>query len=701
MISKYYGNTYSLRYLRELSHQSREGVSLLSISEVAEKIGFRSQAVRTTFDGLRTATLPCIAHWRQNHFIVVYRIKGDRVYVADPSTGRVCYSASNFLLGWVGAGEDKGILLLLEPASEFYKTGVEDEEPTGFGFLFSYLLQYRKFLVQLFFGLLATSVLLLIFPFLTASVVDIGIKDQDIGFIYVILLAQLVLFVSRRSVEFIRGWILLHVGSRVNISIISDFLAKLLKQPLPFFEVRVVGDILQRINDHRRVEYLLTAGTLNTLFSLVNLTVFGVVLAIYSIEILLIFLVGTLCVVIWVVLFLGKLREYDHKRFSQLSENQNRLVQLINGVQELKLCASDKQKRWEWEYLQARLFKLNVRRLVTSQYQQAGMLFLKNILATIYAARAVIEGDMSLGMMMAVSYMIGQMNVPIEQMAGLLQSAQDAKLSLGRIAEIHGLQDEEDPSIDYVPLQWKDEDIRISNLCFQYEGQHSDMVLKDVTLCIPHAKTTAIVGVSGSGKTTLIKLLLKFYKPTRGEIRLGSHNFTNISNTAWRKRCGVVMQDGFIFSDTIAKNIALGVDQIDQEAVLEAARIANIQEFIESLPLGYTTKIGPEGHGLSQGQRQRILIARAIYKNPRYIFFDEATNALDANNEELILRSLDSFFRGRTVVIVAHRLSTVRKADQIIVLDDGSMIETGTHDELSQMRGAYYQLVKNQLELGT
>jgi len=707
MIAKHYGKTYTQQTLRDRSFITREGVSMLGTSDAAESIGMRTMGVRLTFEKLaEEAVLPCIAHWKQNHFIVVYKIKNNTIYVADPAHGLVKYTKEEFLAGWASTrkdDEDQGLCLLMEPTPDFYKAKDENLNKSSFKFLFSYLRPYKKFLVQLMLGMGLGSMLQLIFPFLTQAIVDFGINNQDIDFITLILVAQLALFVGRSSVDFIRSWILLHVSTRINISLISDFLIKLMKLPIGFFDTKMIGDIMQRIGDHRRIESFLTSSTLNILFSMFNLVIFGIVLAIYDMRIFLIFIIGSVLYVIWIYLFMKKRRELDFKRFAQLSDNQSNLFQIITGMQEIKLNNCEKQKRWEWERIQAKLFRVNIKSLSLSQYQQIGSVFInqtKNIFITFYAAKGVITGDMTLGMMLAVQYIIGQLNSPIEQLISFMHTTQDAKISLERLGEIHEKKDEEDPDEEKVAILPTTRNINVSDVSFQYEGPHSEFVLKDVYLQIPERKVTAIVGVSGSGKTTLVKLLLGFYPPTKGEIKIGDINISNISNRLWRQKVGAVMQDGYIFSDTIAKNIAVRDEVIDKEQLLNSARIANIQEFVDSLPLGYNTKIGQEGHGLSQGQKQRILIARAAYTNPDYLFFDEATNALDANNERTIMENLEIFFKGRTVVVVAHRLSTVKNADQIVVLEKGKIVEKGTHRELTKLRGAYYNLVKNQLELG-
>ncbi len=707
MIARYYGKNYSIQSLRKLSFISREGVSMLGISEAAEAIGFRSMGVRISYEQLiKEAPLPCIVHWKQGHFVVVYKVKRGKIYVADPALGLLSYSEDEFKQAWlatVSKGEEKGLCLLLDPTPAFYHHEDEKTNRVGFGFLLQYLRPHNRLVVQLMLGFLIGSLLQLIFPFLTQSIVDIGISNQDLSFIYLILIAEMMLFISRMSVDFIRSWILLHISTRINISIISDFLIKLMKLPIGYFDSKMTGDLMQRIGDHSRIEYFLTSQTLGVLFSAFNLVIFGVVLAIYNWTIFFVFILGSALYLAWVLLFLRKRRTLDFKRFGQLAENQSKLIQLIHGMQEIKLNNFERQKRWEWERIQARLFRVNVRSLSLDQYQQAGSVFLnetKNILITVLAASAVVRGNMTLGMMLSVQYILGQMNSPLDQMIQFIHSAQDAKISLERLGEIHKLKDEEDTTEQKLRLLPSDAEIVIHDLTFQYEGPHSTKVLNGINLTVQSNKTTAIVGTSGSGKTTLVKLILGFYDPIEGEIRVGGSLLKNYNQHWWRNQCGAVMQDGFIFSDTIASNIAMEEDRIDTERLLYAVKVANIREFVESLPLGYNTKIGQEGHGLSQGQKQRILIARAVYKNPSFLFFDEATNSLDANNEKAIMENLNDFFSGRTVVVVAHRLSTVKNADQIVVLEKGEIVERGTHQELTALKGAYYNLVKNQLELG-
>jgi len=708
IIAKHYGKTIHIQELRDSSETTREGSNLLFLSDAAEKIGFRTLGVKLNVKRLEEAPLPCILHWNKNHYVVLYKIKKGKYYVSDPGFGLIEYNEKDFLKFWIGNNADEstqeGIALLVEATPKFFQSEFDKEENKGLGFglLAQYVLRYKSFLVQLSIGLLASSLLQLIFPFLTQSIVDIGIQNQNIHFIYLILFAQLFLFAGRTGLELIRSWILLHLSTRINISLISDFFIKLMNLPISFFDVRMTGDIMQRINDHRRIERILTTSSLNVLFSVINMFVMGGVLAYFNLQIFFVFFAGSILYFGWITLFLKRREVLDYKRFAEVSQEQSKVMELINGMQEIKLHNAEKQKRWGWEYVQARLFRVSIKGLVLEQTQTIGSSVineLKNIFIIFLSAKLVIDGSITLGMMLAISSIVGSLNGPITQLIEFVRELQDAKISLARLSEIHEKEDEiqqETNQTNDVPY---DADIDIKNLSFRYLG--SDIpVLENLSLVIPANKVTAIVGVSGSGKTTLMKLLLKFYEPNTGEVNIGNTQLKNISQKAWRSNIGAVMQEGFIFSDTIANNIAIGVDKVDKERLVYAADVANIKEYVSGLPLGYNTKIGSEGLGMSTGQKQRLLIARAVYKNPEILFFDEATSALDANNEREIMRKLDIFFKDKTVVVIAHRLSTVMNADQIVVLDKGKIIEIGSHSALVEQKGNYFELVRNQLQLG-
>ncbi len=705
IIAKHYGKLISLKDIRALSETTREGSNLLKLSEASESLGFKSIALKTNYEKLKRAPLPLIVHWHNSHFVVVYKIKKDQVYISDPAYGLVNYSKKDFISHWIGNNANdqtlEGIALLLEVTPKFYKNKWENTDKKTFKFLFQYLFKYKDLLLQLCVGLLVGSILQLIVPFLTQSIVDIGIQNQDIDFIYIILLAQIMLFVGRASVDVFRSFILLHLSTRINISLVSDFFIKLMKLPIAYFDTRMTGDIMQRINDHQRIETLLTGSTLNTLFSMANLLVFGIVLIYYDILIFLIFVLGSLAYVGWIFFFLKRRKELDHRRFSQLSQEQSTVIELISGMQEIKMNNAEKQKRWSWEFIQARLFKVNMQSLALEQTQGVGSSFInevKNIAITFTSAIFVIEGQITLGMMLSIQYIIGQLNAPISQMVDFIRTAQDAKISLERLGEIHDKKDEEIKEKQLITDFPANQDIVLNDIYFRYLG-NDEHVINGLSLRIPANKTTAIVGASGSGKTTLLKILLKYYEPSKGSILYGGHGLENISHRAWRASCGVVMQEGYVFNDTIAYNIAVGADVVDQDRLIECMKLANIYDFVQSLPLSYNTKIGNEGIGISTGQKQRLFIARALYKNPDFLFFDEATSALDAKNEFVIMKNLNAFFQDKTAIIIAHRLSTVQNADQIVVLDEGQIKELGNHHELISRRGIYYSLVKNQLAL--
>lgn len=705
MIAHYYGRKHNLQYLRERSFVTRDGVSMLGISDAAESIGFRTYGVRITLDQLKKdALFPCILHWNQRHFVVLYGIRKNRYVVADPASTLVTFTEEEFKRCWYSTnidGKDIGTALLLEPTPTFYETETESTTRNrGILFFYRYLSPFKRQFFQLLLGLLTISILQLLLPLLAQGMVDVGINHNDLPFITLVLIAQLIISTSQLCVNFIRSWILLHVNSRINIALVSDFLAKLMRLPISYFESKKIGDIIQRIDDHSRIEAFLTGQSMNTLFSLFNFIVFSIVLVCYDITIFVVFLLGNSLYVAWVLSFMHHRRELDARRFSQSAGEQGNLIQLVTGMQEIKMNNCETQKRWQWERIQVKLFKINAQGLSLGQYQQLGSVFFNqttNIIISFLSARAVVSGNITLGMMTSLTYIIGQLSGPISQVISFTQSFQDAKISLERLDEIYQIEDEDKKTINQTLALPKCHDIVIRNLSFSYDGSDRNHILEDISLHIPSNKVTAIVGASGSGKTTLIKLLIGFYMPQKGDIIVGGIPLKNLNSHVWRAHAGCVLQDGFIFSDSIANNIAVGVDNPDRQRIVRAVEIANIREFIDSLPLGYNTIIGMEGNGISQGQRQRILIARAVYKDPDYLFFDEATNALDANTEQKIIKNLKSFYHGKTVVVIAHRLSTVKDADNIVVMDHGHIVEEGNHESLIKRRGVYYTLVKNQL----
>ena len=705
MICKYYGQSYSFEELEKICIPTVEGISLLGVKDAAETLGLSTTCCQLSLNALKKISFPCILHWNQNHFVVMYKYKQGKFYIADPGIGKIEYLEKEFVKYWSfdGQNSNMGTCLLLLPTKSFLKNRKQvKEKNSSLEVVIGYIQQYKKYLAIIAMGLLVGCILEIILPFLTQSIVDIGIHRQDINLIFLILLGELMIVVGKTSIDFIRRWLLLHISVRLNLFLVSDFFIKLLRLPMSFFESKLIGDFMQRIGDHNRIQNFLTNQVLSLLFAFVSFLVLGSVLAFYDIKIFVTFTIGSIVYGTWIALFLKERKIIDYKLFGLQAKNQDRTFQFITSIQEIKLQGCECRRRWEWEDNQADLFTVQMRSMKLQQTQEAGSIFInevKNIIITVLAATAVIHGHMSLGAMLAVQYIIGQLNSPIEQLMSFVNSFQDVKLSLERINEIHKVKEEETNRNQLTEFRDADKSIYINQIDFKYTHSRKKNI-EDVTLCIPQGKVTAIVGASGCGKTTLLKLLLGFYPVIKGSISIAGHNLNEYNVKWWRKHCGVVMQDGVIFSESIARNIAVGDGEVDTERLEQAARIANIHDYIMGLPLKYNTQIGRDGVGLSQGQKQRILIARAVYKNPAYIFLDEATNALDAKNEKAIVENLNEFYKGRTVIVVAHRLSTVKNADQIIVLDNGKVVETGNHASLIEKQGVYYNLVKNQLELG-
>lgn len=710
MVAKFYGKNYSTEMLRRHCHISRGGVNMLGISKGAQYIGFDTLGVKMSFEELaEKSVFPCILHWNQNHFVVCYGIErhkygGYKVHISDPASQRLTYTREEFEGYWIGPHAGKGALgvaLMLEPGENFGKVADDCGSNTRSMLSFArYFTPYRSMIGQLLLAMLAGSLIQMVLPFLSQAMVDGGINGRNLNVITLILLAQLGFFVATLSLDYIRSWIMLHMNSRIDIQLIADFLIKLTAMPLQFFDSRMTGDILQRIGDHGRIKNFLLSSSMRIVFSLVNFVVFLVILACYNMRVLTIFIIGNALYVAWISFFMRYRRELDIKRFSLSAQEQSKMIQLVQGMQDIKLNNCERQKRWEWERIQVKLFRIGLKGLRIGQMQQSGSVFFTqttHILIYYMAARSVADGSMTLGMMMSLTYIIGQVSAPISEFIGFAQSFQDAKISLERLNEIHSQDDEETDIDTKLPSLPVERGIEIRDLSFSYNGSEHELALKNISLSIPAHQVTAIVGASGCGKTTLIKLLQGFYEPTRGSIKVGGTQLSDINPHTWRAATGSVMQDSFIFSDTIANNISVNSDETDKERMLMAARMARIDDFVKSLPLGYDTVIGMEGKGVSQGQRQRILMARAIYKNPQYIFLDEATNALDATNEAGIMQNLRNFYKGRTVVVSAHRLSTIRDADKIVVMDGGSIVEQGRHESLLKKKGKYYELIRHQM----
>lgn len=715
MISSHYGKNISLQEIREYSFITKEGVSLLGIIEASSKIGFDNYPAKITLDKLIESknALPCILHWDQKHFVVLKKISKNLFsnkyvfHLNDPGHGAITLNQNEFCKSWI-SHNDEGVVLFLSPNEEFnnYK---ERKQKSNFSYLINHTKPFIKQLSIMFLLLFLSSALTIVFPLLTEKLIDKGVINKDLNIITYILVAQLSLFIGSSVIEIIRNWLMLYVGTKISIEIISEFLSKILLLPIRFFETKRVGDFNQRIGDNERIENFLMSHSLTTFFSLITFSVFFGVLLYYNHFILITYLLLTALSVYWSYFWMRKRGILDYFKFQRRSDNQQAIFEIINGATEMKLNQCQEIKRKEWVNIQNELFKVNIKILKIDQIQFTGydlINHLKNILVTYLTARFVVNGEMTIGVLISISYIIGQMNSPINQLVSFFNSLQEARLSYDRLKEIENLEPEENPNLKKLNIPQENvvaikNEIEIKNVFFQYEGPKSPYILEDVNFKIPGNKITAIVGSSGSGKTTLLKLLLRFYNPTEGEILFNGENILNLSPNNIRENCGVVMQDGYIFSDSIEKNIAASDEIIDYEKLHKAIKIANLVEFINGLPLGLKTNIGSTGNGISGGQKQRILIARAVYKNPHYIFFDEATSALDAENEKIIHDNLQTFFKGKTVLIIAHRLSTVKNADQIIVLKNGKISEIGNHSELVNKKAAYFNLIRNQLELGS
>lgn len=706
MIAKFYGKNLSREFLREISGITKIGVTLGGIADAAENIGMRTLGMRVSLETLiKDVPLPCIVPWEQNHFIVVYKTSKNKIYVADPAKKILSYKINDFVSKWTDLNDQSGFVLVLEPRSEFYLIKEEKLKYKGLTFLVSYLKPYKKIIYQLLIGLVLGTVIQFTLPFLIQSIVDVGVKTENIHFIYLILIAQLILFLSQTTLQIFRDWLVLHITSRLNIKMVSDFLYKILNLPVSFFETRNTGEHLQRIADHRRIQNFVSTSSFNMFYSLILFSIFNLVLALYDFSIFLVFIFGAILYVLWAVFFLKKRELIDYKRFDEMAQSQSALVQIIDGVHEIKINNSQRKNRWKWEKIQAKLFKTSINSLSLNQYQTTGSIFineLKNILITFLSATAVVKGEITLGMMLSIQYIVGQLNVPLNDFIQFIQVWQDAKLSIERLLQVHNKNDEdtiESNKINNIP---DNKDIKISNLWFRYGNKTSPYILKNINCTFKEGKITAIVGSSGSGKTTLLKLLLKFVNPTKGNICIGEEDLSKINNNFWRMNCGVVLQESFIFDDSILSNISESEqsESVDMKRFNTAMFVSNSNEFVDKLPNNYNTMIGSSGLSLSGGQIQRIMIARAVYKDPEFLFFDEATSSLDANNEKFIMKNLNEFMKNRTSIIIAHRLSTVKNADNIIVLENGEIVEQGNHNELTEKKGRYYELVKNQLELG-
>ena len=703
MVAKYFGRYYSLQYLRDKCGITKEGVSLLGISAAAESIGLHTAAFKCTIDDvIMKVPFPVIIYWNENHFVVVYHTNKKHIWVSDPCKGHVKYTRREFMEGWYLKNEDKGVLLALEPTADFKLSKQEKkQEKDSMISILRYFMPYKKEFSLIFFVMLVVTLLQGILPFISKSVIDIGISTSDVNFINMVLIGNICILLSIMVFNVVRDWILMHITARVNIALISDYLIKLMKLPVTFFENKLLGDILQRAADHERIRSFIMNNSLSLIFSTFTFLLFSIILLVYNHVIFFIFLGGSVLYVTWVMLFLSIRKKLDWQYFEFLSKNQSYWVETVSAIQDIKIYNYERARRWKWEEIQARLYHVNKRVLAVTNMQNLGAHFIesiKNMAITFFCATAVIRGDITFGVMISTQFIIGMLNGPLIQFINFVVSAQYAKISFLRMNEIRQLEDEDELlSVGSTTILPENKSLVLKNVMFQYAA-HLPMVLTNINLRIPENKITAIVGSSGCGKSTLLKLLIRLYKPSYGTVSMGGMNVTALNLRKWRELCGVVMQDGKIFSDTIKNNIVLDDEKVDEVQLIKCCQIAQIKEEIDQMPRGFDTEIGERGRGLSGGQKQRLLIARALYRNPKYLFLDEATNALDTVNEQKIVKALNSAFENRTVVIIAHRLSTIRHADQIVVMDKGQIVEIGNHELLMKKKGNYYNLVSSQNE---
>ena len=702
IIAKHFGKFYSLQSLRDKCGITKEGVSLLDLSTGAESIGLRTLAIKCTIDDVvNSVPFPAIIFWKDSHFVVVYYANKKYIWVSDPAKGRIKYTHEEFKKGWYQKGAMQGVLLAIEPTAEFKDSKAEREQRKNtFSSILKYFTPYQRNFTLIFVIMLLVTALQGMLPFISKAVIDVGIKTSDVNFINMVLIGNISILLSVMIFNVIRDWILMHITARVNIALISDYLIKLMKLPVTFFENKLLGDILQRAQDHERIRSFIMNNSLSLIFSILTFVVFSIILLIYNAIIFYIFISGSILYAGWVLLFLNIRKKMDWEYFELLSKNQSYWVETVSSIQDIKIYNYEKHRRWKWEEIQARLYHVNKRVLAITNAQNLGAQFIesiKNMGIVFFCATAVIKGEITFGVMISTQFIIGMLNGPLVQFINFIVSAQYAKISFLRINEIKQLEDEEELlSVGSTTILPENKSLILDNVNFQYTA-NSPLVLHNIYLHIPENKVTAIVGGSGCGKSTLLKLLVRLYKPSYGDIKMDKMNVNAINLRQWRSMCGVVMQDGKIFSDTILNNIVLDDEHIDYEQLRKVCRIAQIEDEINAMPKGFETNIGENGRGLSGGQKQRLLIARALYRNPQYLFLDEATNALDTINEKKIVEALNNAFLQRTVIVVAHRLSTIRNADQIVVLDKGYIVEVGNHDSLMERKGHYFQMIASQM----